>query len=302
MSEAARPDLVDQFETSIRSDLLDRMPPDPSGELAIMPFARLLNVYGNWRSRFPSPRPRLAHVSSVLAAKALPAEHTAVLQAIEDTISAGGDLHPYLSRRVTFAYEPESAAPTRKRQHRSDLDLLLADWKVHHLHLSTALDADGFVQRTDDLLFAMFTPDDAYLIDIQPHGNWTNPSLVETVVRDWPEEGLVMSADIVVGLDNSFTADETAALRNAGVTRFMEIDGRIYLPRSGQTLAGTSLDVALRRMQLISVLDEMRRHGPLTVLNAIRPVSGVDLIPVLHDDDRCGFKGGDYFYELGRLA
>ncbi len=55
------------------------------------------------------------------------------------------------------AYEPTTSRSS-KNQRRSDLVLLMAEWGIHHLHLSTVMEADGFVRRTKDLLFAFFSP------------------------------------------------------------------------------------------------------------------------------------------------
>ena len=89
--------------------------------------------------------------------------HHGVVNDIVRAIEAGEDLTPRLSRGVKTAYEPK---PMRdKRLHRRrDLDLLIADWGVHHLHLGTTVCADGFVERGDDLLFAAFGDDTAYLL------------------------------------------------------------------------------------------------------------------------------------------
>ena len=40
---------------------------------------------------------------------------------------------------------------------RPDLDLLLNNWGVHHLHISSIVEPDGFVKRDGPLLFVSFT-------------------------------------------------------------------------------------------------------------------------------------------------
>lgn len=59
--------------------------------------------------------------------------------------------------------------PSRCLTGREDRDLMVADWGIHHLHLSSEIDSDGFVKRGGDLLFAAFGADDAYLIGIYQH-------------------------------------------------------------------------------------------------------------------------------------
>ena len=55
-------------------------------------------------------------------------------------IEAGDRLAPNLSRAVKLAHDPKG---------RRDKDRLIADWGLHHLHLSGTVEADGFVQRDD---------------------------------------------------------------------------------------------------------------------------------------------------------
>lgn len=59
-------------------------------------------------------------------------------------MSVAQPLTPHLSRAVKVAHEPNGAAAKLNR--RKDRDLLVADWGLHHLHLSTAIEADGFVE------------------------------------------------------------------------------------------------------------------------------------------------------------
>jgi hypothetical protein len=177
-------DLVTRLERLIRVCLLERMPDDPSGELVAMELSALLTIYGNWRARVPSRTPREVHVSSVLAASAKRLEHAKAVEDITAKITAGADLTDHLSERAKVAYVP--TASQGPRHLREDLDLLLADWGIHHLHLQTEIRPRG-----NDLLFVAFTERDAYLIDILPHGSWAKLSLIETIVRDWPDAGLV---------------------------------------------------------------------------------------------------------------
>jgi hypothetical protein len=55
---------------------------------------------------------------------------------------------------------PLRAAVDEGLTRRRDRDLLVADC-LRHLHLSTTIEADGFVERDDDLRFGAFTPCDA---------------------------------------------------------------------------------------------------------------------------------------------
>jgi hypothetical protein len=58
---------------------------------------------------------------------------------------------------------PLGAAVDEGLTRRRDRDLLVADC-LRHLYLSTTIEADGFVERDDDLRFGALPPSDADLI------------------------------------------------------------------------------------------------------------------------------------------
>ena len=64
-------------------------------------------------------------------------------------------------------------------------DALLNDWGIHHVHLGTTIDSDGFVTRTEPVLFARFDSANAYLIDVLPHGSWSLQRLVKDLYDNW---------------------------------------------------------------------------------------------------------------------
>ena len=78
---------------------------------------------------------------------------------------------------------PHLNSATKKDQ----LDGLLYDWGIHHLHLGETFSAPGYVERTGPVLFAIFRKDDVYFIDIRNHEGWSDKNLLEIVNRNWPE-------------------------------------------------------------------------------------------------------------------
>ncbi len=148
-----------------------------------MPLGSLVITYLNWRTRFISARPRRVHLSRELLSSAKYRSHRASVHAIVSKIESGEDLTPHLSRGTKTAY----ATTGQSRRGRPDLDRLIADWDIHHLHLATTLDSDGYVTRTGDLLFGHFAPDDAYLIGVFPHKSWAALEIAEITMRNWRE-------------------------------------------------------------------------------------------------------------------
>ena len=250
---------VDELERQIRDHVLRVMPPDPSGELAAAPLHSLLLTYGNWRSRFVHPHPRTAYLASNLQASSKFTEHKTAVEAIIAAIEAGDDLTPHLSRGIKTAYVPQAQRDERLHR-RSDLDLLISDWGLHHLHLTTEMESDGFVKRTGDLLFAAFTHGDAYLIGIYTHGSWALRELVEILVREWPDNSAVNASLSGGKLVRSVSEEEHMRLRKGGVATLVEVDDKVVMPGLGMTTAGTPLRVTLRVNKIAWALTDLREN------------------------------------------
>src|SRR6185295_1697726 len=88
----------------------------------------------------------------------VPAHQRDAFDALLGKMSTGEDLNPHLSRSVL-------------RDANYD-DALLNDWGMHHFHLGTRFEADGFVERTDDVVFAIVHWDRVYVAGIGRHGEW----------------------------------------------------------------------------------------------------------------------------------
>jgi hypothetical protein len=123
----------------------------------------LLVVYHNWASRLIAPRRREIHVSASLREKLATSVHKAAFDQIIEDIKAGRHLKCYLSRCVNIAAQiPRNDVKFNRRR---DLDLLITEWELHYLNLSTNVEPDGFVTRTDDLLEPIrevWTPDQRF--------------------------------------------------------------------------------------------------------------------------------------------
>lgn len=252
-------DVVDRLEELIRRHLLGELGRDASGDLTGATLASLVITYLNWRSRFIPARPRDVHLATELVASSKYTKHRVAVDELVRKMHAGEDLTPHLSRAVATAYVPQAFRPP-KRHRRADLDLLVAEWDIHHLHVSTTIADDGFVERGDDLLFGHFAEHDAYLIGIFPHGSWATKEIVRVCVRNWPSAEIFPEARGVLSLAKPDADDDTRLrLRQAGVTSFLEIDGKVYMPQ-GQTTAGTPMHATQSSNQLMHALRELREN------------------------------------------
>ena len=291
--------IADRLERVARRHVEAALPPDPSGELAAMGLAKLLMIYGNWRGRFVPQRPRKVHVSDELEAEI--AGHprwSAAAQTVFEEIRAGADLTPRLSTNVDVAYVPEADRKTGGGLD-VDLDAALAHNGLHHLHLGH--DEGGqFVSRSDDLMFAAFRDEDAYIVGVYPHGAWGRRELLQRIVRNWTTADLLLKADGVVGLSQDYTDEERWQLMKAGVTVLIEIDGAVYAPL-GQTAGRTPMEVTQRVNALMWELRYVREQG----IDERLRLRGVDhrqfWNPVVRDE-HLGLQSRLGFVALGRLA
>lgn len=89
--------------------------------------------------RLVTPTPRAVLKSSVFSC---PPEHQRAASEIERKIRSGEEITSHLSTRIkNVNYD----------------DALLNHWGIHHLHLGNATRPDGFVDRTDLLIFCRFS-------------------------------------------------------------------------------------------------------------------------------------------------
>lgn len=231
------------FIADLRSEILATLPHSPEDRAALeaMTTSHLLIAYWNWMNRGPPQLKYQIHCSAELDANPLSSAepYRAALQHIVQLLEAGGTVTPHLSRGIGFGFDPKQGA-NKKLKRRRDLDLMLNDWGVHHLHLSTSVEADGFVSRTGPLLFAAFRGSDAYLIDILDHSGWASDAIPMAILRNWPEAGLMHELKGFLGARETYSASEKLALRQAGIETPFEYEGKTYLFRSALTTAGTS--------------------------------------------------------------
>lgn len=251
------------FEKDCRNEILRHLPRDRYDVAATIALTTkrtddLLITFLNWSSRLVHPHARTVHVSRELSARAAFATYRTDLDRIIKKISDGTDVGPHLSKLIKYGYTLPSGS--RNLNARKDMDMLLNDWGVHHLHLSNVIEPDGFVKRDGPLLFAIFMQTDAYLIDVLGHSDWTNQHLVEVVVRNWPAANLFLRSNGLLPSKQPMSALVRKRLRGNGYTTMIEVDGAVYAPRTlGITGAGSSTrmtreaDAILRQMRDVEI-------------------------------------------------
>jgi hypothetical protein len=181
-----------------------------------------------WRERLVHPHPRSVLKSAQLLNNPVYIARRDDIHHIFAKVAIGQDIGPHLSRNVKFGYD----RPLKGKKGGRDIDGLLNEWGVHHLHLSQTLEPDGHVKRGSEVLAVIFRQDRAYFLDILRHGEWSEQRIVAAAVQNWPDQKLFVELrGMLPGKMDS--SEETAQLRAASVNTWVEIDGRCYIASTG---------------------------------------------------------------------
>lgn len=219
----------------MRSELcaLGHTPPVDGLEVA----AQCVNL--RWRR----VRPR---IRSVTLAKRLfvPAHRRDAFNSLIAKMSGGDDINPNLSRSVL-----------RDANYN---DALLNDWGMHHFHLGTQVEADGFVQRTSELVFAIVHWDRVFVVAVGRHGEWTAERLIDAVEDNWPEQLTPLALES--GTRLSPMQRQVARNRNVFALTVLR-DGRPVIgPGGGYATSGRSIGVSMRVGRMRMAMAELQER------------------------------------------
>lgn len=290
-------DLMDRVDGVLREHALAAVP-DPADALSSLSLVDLLTEYGTWMGRVLRAVPRRAHVSRELTTNPRAAKLRRELDALVAKIESGDDLASYLSDRVWKGRDDRQVE--RSLSGRDDRDLLLAEWGIHHLHLTP--------NHGPDLLFVAFTDDSAYLIDLYGHRDWARRSVLETVIRNWPDAGILIKTG-AIGLTSDWTDRDRKQLRENGISSPMiEFEGAVWAASSlGLTLDGTPGVVAHSVMGLMWTLNDWREHlderlaqAAHAVNTALRRAACGDWAPTIYEGS-IGIAREGCFYPIATL-
>ena len=160
-----------------------------------------------------------------------PSRYTPAVQRLEQAIEAGESLSPYRSKNVMNPMRP---------------DALLDYWGIHHLHLGSSLMTDGFIERTDQLLFCTFDAVYAYFIKIAAHNSapWAKKELIEIIHRNWPVTIRAFRITGAIAVCPEISDEDRGDLRSANIATFLDMhDGTVYFePGFGNTTGGVHIE------------------------------------------------------------
>ncbi len=158
-----------------------------------------------------------------------------VFDDIQKKILEGTDLNPHLSTRIL-----------KPNNH----DFILNEWKLHHLHLTNEKinSSDYFVKRGDYLLFIHVQDFRIYLIDIIPHADklvFAKKEFIRIIKRNWNDlHNQFLFGGGNMQLLNDLSELEIAKYRKQkfGLLMVTQVDDETYMPGSGSTTSGHSLE------------------------------------------------------------
>ncbi len=140
-------------------------------------------------------------------------------------------------------------------------DGLYNDYRVVHFHLGSGFETNGYINRTDELLFAVVSPSAVYEIGIFRHGDWYELDVLDIIDANWPE---TLDHVTIPALDVSNyprTREEVKAKRNANVVSIIRLrSGRIIAPPGGGVATdGTSIEAVRSAISLAKDLQKWER-------------------------------------------
>ena len=186
-----------------------------------------LILYSKLQRYTIDPRPRRVMKA---AGFDCPPCHSSGIRELELTIQRGGSLTPYRSKRITNQNEPDG---------------LFDFWGIHHFHLGTRLESDGFIQRTNELLFCLIDKTSVYFIKVATHDSspWVEKKLLEVVHSNWPDTIRPYRLEGVTGSSPEPSDSDRRELRRANVMSHHTMrDGTTYIETGlGNTTGGVHI-------------------------------------------------------------
>ena len=262
--------------SGFRSFLLDELNGTKNNDnLYTMHIKDLILVYLNWRARLIPDTPRILFTSREYESYRNTHAHLTSIINIERTIQEGKSLSKYLSTNIRHKYISQCNSKAK------DKDVLLNDLNVHHLHIGLGRHKvrHDFTERTGDILFALFTDQEAYLLDVLGHNDFGSPRLARIIIDNWPGSNfLIPLIGILPGVECS--SGERHDLRKHGLQSTFIYNGVVYTASYGITMAGYSRRAVRAASAIYCILSKAQQcveRGEWSFIKEIYANSGLEL-------------------------
>lgn len=218
----------------------------------------LIKLYTFWE-KYVTPVKRTVNYSEEIKQKQnkLPIEVQEAVCKMAEWIRGGVDINCFQSRGL------------RGKGSRDYQNMM---YGIIHLHLSAKKDDIlpvvkklGFAKPGKYLLYASFTKDQAYFIDVREHPKnddsgkveWTSRSLLEIIVHNWPDlrkMNIFKGAVLCDRNRNQISIDDNmiAQLAANHINMMIPVEGGLYIPSFGYMNSGVSALVAMKVDRIIN--------------------------------------------------
>lgn len=243
-------------------------------------------IWQSWKRRTVPPATRTIKKATGFAC---PTHLQQGLSVLDTAFSSAAPIWPWQSKLID--------KPTRE-------DGLYNDYRVVHFHLGAGTEKNGYINRTNELLFALVDSSTVYEIGIYCHGDWYELDILDVIDSNWPT---LLDRVTIHGVDIAHcpsTRDEVKALRDAKVVSIVKLkSGRIIAPPGGGIATdGTSIDAVRSADYFAMVL----RNGEKAIEPYIRDQVQKGMMPdkdyTIHlqatDDEIAGVCDGAYKWIL----
>jgi hypothetical protein len=255
MIDLARPRLEE-----FRQWLVQAIPCEPAHartDLAARSLSSLLIDHMNWRDRFVPKRARNVTTWDKFLRDPRALRVWPAIFKLAQRITAGDDLTPFLSKDIKrYGYVRPKLGKDGKRRgiEWGDKDYVLNSYGFHHLHLSDRIKTNGWVRRTDDLMFASFTRESAFFLMVGDHKSFDDGTLDRAVA-----ELRASSGQVIKGVTGETMAHaDRHKLHRRGFTTAVAVGDKTVMGPMIST-AGTSI---LHSTQVAKMMRVIKQQEP----------------------------------------
>ena len=159
----------------LRQDIIAAIPKFPNNretktKLEEMPLTTLLIHYLNWMSRYISVKPRKIVIKPAITSDCRWRNLKLQIESLLEKARKGENLTPHLSTQPhSKGYTPKSSEKRPDVDRWADKDFLLNAMGFHHFHIGTELEPNGYIERTNDVIFAKVSREEFTAIGIFDH-------------------------------------------------------------------------------------------------------------------------------------
>ena len=191
------------------------------------------------------------YLSKELISNPLYENFKSIIETIKQKAINSENLKPYLSKGIKNLKKPDG---------------MFNDWGIYHFHLGDELLSNGFIKRTNELLFFYrdfkLNPNKLYFLDIYNHGNWSKRKTIEIMHNNWQTAIDFYKIKDMVDIKPKLNDEEHQLIRDANMNSAVVLDdGTSYIMLGGGiTMAGTNQEATMLEMQYMKYFRNLENN------------------------------------------